>query len=72
MLVIVVVVFAVCWLPLHVHLLVVYCDIRPSSRCHVVHLLVAYCGVQPAQRWYEVYRVLAHCLAYANSCMNCS
>jgi len=35
-LVVVVVVFAACWLPLHVHLLVAYCGVQPAQRWYEV------------------------------------
>ena len=42
-LVIVVVVFAVCWLPLHIHLLVVYCGVQPAQRWYEVYRVLAHC-----------------------------
>jgi len=42
-LVIVVAVFAVCWLPLHVHLLVVYCGLQPARRWYEVYRVLAQC-----------------------------
>ena len=42
-LVVVVVVFAVCWLPLHVHLLVAYCGVQPARRWYEVYRVLAHC-----------------------------
>jgi len=42
-LVVVVAVFAVCWLPLHVHLLVVYSGAQPTGRWYQVYRVLAQC-----------------------------
>ena len=42
-LVVVVVVFAACWLPLHIHLLVAYCGIQPAQRWYEVYRVMAHC-----------------------------
>jgi len=39
----VVVVFAVCWLPMHVHLLVVYFGLQPDSRAYQVFRVFCHC-----------------------------
>jgi len=54
LLILVVVIFAVLWLPLHIHLLVFYFG-------HASHMV---------SRFYLVLSVLWNCLAYANSCVN--
>jgi len=42
-LVAVVVVFAACWLPLHIHLLVAYCGVQPAQRWYEVYRVLAHC-----------------------------
>jgi len=42
-LVVVVVVFAACWLPLHIHLLVAYCGVQPAQRWYEVYRVLAHC-----------------------------
>jgi len=42
-LIVVVVVFAACWLPLHIHLLVAYCGVQPVQRWYEVYRVLAHC-----------------------------
>lgn len=42
-LVVVVVVFAACWLPLHIHLLVAYCGVQPAQRWYEIYRVLAHC-----------------------------
>lgn len=43
MLIVVVTLFAVCWLPLHVHLLVAYFGVQPARRWYEVYRVLAHC-----------------------------
>lgn len=42
-LVVVVVVFAACWLPLHIHLLIAYYGVQPAQRWYEVYRVLAHC-----------------------------